>query len=106
MNYIIFKDGKEVNRIVADQAFCEQYYSKDGYSYAIIPNKPVPIDVVQTAKLSELSAACSTTITAGCDVTLTDGTTGHISLTAELPKDLAANMAAILAVAGGVGDAV
>lgn len=37
MVYIICKDGEEVNRIVADKAFCEQHYSKDGYSYALAP---------------------------------------------------------------------
>lgn len=37
MTYIIYKDGVEENRIVADEAFCEQYYSNDGYSYALEP---------------------------------------------------------------------
>lgn len=40
MTYIIYKDGVEENRIVADKDFCEQYYSKDGYSYEEEP--PVP----------------------------------------------------------------
>lgn len=38
---------------------------------------------LKPAKLSELSAACNAAITAGCGVTLSDGSTGHISLTAE-----------------------
>ena len=42
-----------------------------------------PLETVQEAKLAELSAACNAAITAGCDVTLSDGTSGHISLTAE-----------------------
>lgn len=42
MNYIIFKDGVEENRIVADEEFCEQYYSKDGYSYELEPPRPEP----------------------------------------------------------------
>lgn len=42
MTYIIFKDGVEVNRIVADEAFCQRYYSKDGYSYEQAPPQPEP----------------------------------------------------------------
>lgn len=38
---------------------------------------------LMTAKLAELSAACNTAIVSGCDVVLTDSSTGHISLTAE-----------------------
>lgn len=34
MTYIIYKDGIEENRIVADEEFCQQYYNSDGYSYA------------------------------------------------------------------------
>ena len=33
--------------------------------------------------MQALSAACNSAIIAGCDVELTDGTTGHISLTLE-----------------------
>lgn len=42
MVYIIYKDGEEVNRIVADEAFCQQYYSGDGYSYEAAPPEPEP----------------------------------------------------------------
>lgn len=38
---------------------------------------------VRAVKLAELSEACNGAITAGCDVTLADGSTGHIALTAE-----------------------
>lgn len=82
MTYIIYKDGGEINRIVADEAFCERYYSGDGYSYVPVPD-PASLEELRGAKLDELSAACNTAITVGCDVSLTDGTTGHISLTAE-----------------------
>lgn len=37
MAYIIYKDGVEENRIVADEEFCKQYYSSGGYSYALEP---------------------------------------------------------------------
>lgn len=41
------------------------------------------LEEVAPAKLIELSEACNNAITAGCDVTLSDGTAGHIALTAE-----------------------
>ena len=43
---------------------------------------PDPLEAAQSAKLSELSAACNAAIVAGCDVTLST-TKGHISLTDE-----------------------
>lgn len=48
MEYIIYKDGKRVNRIVADEAFCQQYYSTSGYSYELAPPAPdsEPVDPV------------------------------------------------------------
>lgn len=42
MTYIIYKDGIEVNRIVADEEFCQKYYNSDGYSYAEEPPAPEP----------------------------------------------------------------
>lgn len=43
MTYIIYRDGVEVNRIVADESFCKQYYSSGGYSYAPEPEpEPAP----------------------------------------------------------------
>lgn len=41
------------------------------------------LPLLKTAKLTELSTACNAAITAGCDVALSDCSTGHISLTAE-----------------------
>lgn len=41
------------------------------------------VEVVRSAKLAELSKACNATIVAGVDVTLSDETTGHISMTNE-----------------------
>ena len=79
MNYIIYKDGVEKNRIVADEAFCQQYYSSNGYSYE--PEPPAlaaepSIEALREAKLQEVGAACSAAIYAGIDV---DG--AHYSLT-------------------------
>lgn len=42
MNYIIYKDGAEVNRIVADEAFVQRHYSGEGYSYEAEPPAPEP----------------------------------------------------------------
>ena len=42
-----------------------------------------PLPQLQPQKLAELSAACNAAILAGCDVTLSNGVSGHISLTAE-----------------------
>ena len=53
------------------------------------------------AKLLELSHKCNATITAGCDVTLSDGTTGHISMKDEDQINLIAAQAAVQA--GQVG---
>lgn len=33
MTYIIYKHGVEQNRIVADEAFCAEHYSSNGYTY-------------------------------------------------------------------------
>lgn len=41
------------------------------------------LEEAMTAKLSELDANCNAVIVAGCDVNLSNGVTGHISLTDE-----------------------
>ena len=48
----------------------------------IAADRVPPLETVRETKLAELSKACNAAITAGCDVTLSDGA-GHISLTAE-----------------------
>lgn len=35
MAYKIFENGKEINRIVADEAFCKSYCEKNGYTYEL-----------------------------------------------------------------------
>lgn len=50
---------------------------------------------LRVAKLDELSAAAQAAIIAGCDVTLSDGTTGHISLTPEDQINLSTAQAAV-----------
>ena len=65
----------------------------------VLTNAPEPavpdIETLRTAKLAELNAAAESAITAGCDVTLSDGTTGHISLTAEDQINLSTAQAAV-----------
>jgi len=56
---------------------------------------------VQSAKLTEINAACDAAITAGCDVTLSDGTAGHISLT--LPDQINLSTAQEAIAAGKTG---
>lgn len=58
MDFVIYKDGREVNRIVADEAFCERHYSKDGYSYkaeppmlAADPAEPAPTEQEDMASM-------------------------------------------------------
>lgn len=53
------------------------------------------LNVTVTAKLSELSEACNNAIVNGCDVTLSNGKTGHIGLTAEDQINLTTAMAAV-----------
>lgn len=48
-----------------------------------LPPEPDPLETAKAAKLKELSDACNRAIVAGCDVTLSDGSAGHISLTNE-----------------------
>lgn len=54
-----------------------------------------PLSQLQPQKLAELSAACNVAILSGCDVTLSDGSSGHISLTAEDQINLTTAMAAV-----------
>lgn len=61
MEYIIFKDGVEFNRIVADEAFCRQYYSKDGYSYEPAPPRPTPEPADPSPTVEELQAELAAT---------------------------------------------
>lgn len=48
--WIIYKDGVEVNRIVADEDFCQKYYSSNGYSYSLYVS-----EISAPAQLSEPS---------------------------------------------------
>ena len=71
----------------------------------VLTNTPEPaapdMEAYRAAKLDELSAAAQAAIIAGCDVTLSDGTTGHISLTPEDQINLSTAQAAVQAGASG-----
>ncbi|MBU3875696.1 acyl carrier protein [Faecalicatena sp. AGMB00832] len=56
-------------------------YSNDGTIYTEQEEQQPDAEQIRTAKLAEVSNRCESTIFAGVDVTLSDGTTEHISLT-------------------------
>ncbi|BAK97362.1 hypothetical protein OBV_01640 [Oscillibacter valericigenes Sjm18-20] len=72
------------------------------------PETPEPVEPVepllsdiQAWKLAEVNAACDAAITAGCGVTLSDGTAGHISLS--IPDQINLSTAQEAIKAGGTG---
>lgn len=44
MKYIIYKDDIEENRIVADEAFCQEHYSTGGYTYQMEPKSELEME--------------------------------------------------------------
>lgn len=83
--------GKAITSFIADA---------DAWA-AWLASKTPNLETLRAAKLAELDAAAQAAITGGCDVTLTDGTTGHISLTAEDQINLSTAQAAVQAGAAG-----
>lgn len=82
---------------------------EDGAVVSVAPNtqaweawkatQPAPEDPLERAmreKLDKVNADCHAQIVAGCDVTLSDGTVGHISLTDEDQINLSAAYNAVL----------
>jgi len=49
-NYRIFRDGNEINTIVADEAFCSEYCEKNGYTYELMPEEPEIVEVEPTTE--------------------------------------------------------
>lgn len=83
--YKLTRGGKTVFATMSDEPIRNPDYvemTKEEYE-EFTGEVVVTLESAKAAKLSELSAACNGAITAGCDVTLTDGSTGHIALTAE-----------------------
>ena len=63
-----------------------------------VPEPPAPtLEEVRAGKLAELNDACTAAIAAGCDVTLSDGSAGHISLTIPDQINLTNAQGAVLA---------
>ena len=111
-NYARIVDGVCVNVAVCDDAQTAAalgypleipvgYWIGDGYdgaSWTKAPATPEPaptLDALRAAKHDEVSAACEDTIHAGVDVTLSDGTTAHFSLTENDQINLTGAVAAI-----------
>lgn len=93
-------------QLIADNGFVLRTETVAGYlrhymdgTTLVLTNTPEPatpyLETVRAAKMVELDAAAQGAITGGCDVTLTDGTTGHISLTAEDQINLSTAQAAV-----------
>lgn len=100
MKYLIVENGVIKNIVDADDIFAEAVGAEPYYDGAAIGEsyKPIrPLETVQSTKLSELSTVCNATITAGCNVTLSDGTTGNISMSDEDQINLMAAVAAVQA---------
>jgi len=101
--------------LCASHYFDGGLYTKDGiprYKYAdgvcslrtdaeIEADRSPTLGNIVADKLAEINAGCDAAIAAGCAVTLTDGTAGHISLTLPDQINLSTAQAAILA--GGSG---
>jgi len=82
----------EENSPLTDQNGCHLYRweneqvrktTQEELDQELIEIQTPTLNVAKSNKLSEISQACNTTIISGCDATLTDGITGHISLTSE-----------------------
>lgn len=84
--------------VTDDAAVVEQNYYYDpekGTFTNPATNEAGYLDSQKAAKLAELNAAAETAIVAGCDVSLTEGTTGHITLTTEDQINLTTAQAAV-----------
>ena len=80
----LYPGGEENPRLFADDGV--PLYKWDGERVLLRAVEELITDrlpSLREAKLSELSASCNAAITAGCDIILSNGSTGHISLTAE-----------------------
>ena len=91
------KEGQELmDKIIQHAPYFDFVLDEHNQLVDIIPTErpKEALEVVQSAKLAELSAACSQAIIAGCDVELS-AASGHISLTAEDQINLTAALNAV-----------
>ena len=77
-NVIAKYEGFETVYRVVDEGMI---LSNDGTVFAEQPAQDPDIDQIRNSKLAEVSSRCESTIFAGVDVTLSDGSKEHISLT-------------------------
>ena len=56
MNYKIFKDGEEINTIVADEAFVTAYCAKNSYTFEEYQMPPEPIPAPEATQLDIIEA--------------------------------------------------
>lgn len=102
--------GETVSLYTADGAMCLRTDTVADYGHPrirgdtiILSNTPEPVPVeplleeAQSTKLAEINAACDAAIVTGCDVTLSDGTAGHISLSIPDQINLSSAQSAIAA---------
>jgi hypothetical protein len=89
-------------KLTVEEEVVTAMIANDKAYQAYLKGLPVPpLADVQKDKLTEINAACDAAITAGCDVTLSDGTAGHISLS--IPDQINLTTAKESVKAGGSG---
>ena len=100
-NYVFVNESTQEGRVLMDKIIQHAPYfdfvlDEHNQLVDITPTErpEEALEAVQSAKLAELSAACSQTIIAGCDVELSTAS-GHISLTAEDQINLTAALNAV-----------
>lgn len=54
---IIYNDGKQINRIVADEAFASAYCAENGYTYEMEPDPPQTTELEPTYTADNLLVA-------------------------------------------------
>ena len=99
--YYLVNEANKVGKALAEKIIQHAPYfdfvlDKHNQLVDIMPTErpEEALEAVQSAKLAELSAACSQAIIAGCDVELS-AASGHISLTAEDQINLTAALNAV-----------
>lgn len=81
MKYQILQGSEIINTIVADESFAQDYCNRNGYTYAEVPEKSAETILAESkaAKVQSFSTMCESTIYAGKDIELPDGSTEHFN---------------------------
>ncbi len=96
--FCLVTDGIIENIIVCDAAFAETLGALpayDGAQIGAVYAFQEDLSEAKADKLGALSAVCNQTITDGCMVTLSDGTSGHLSMTDEDQINLMSALSAV-----------